>query len=1029
MDRSTQELSQVIRVDKEKCLNCHACIAACPVKICNDGSGAHVNLNADTCIACGRCLTACTHGARYLADDFSRFMADAALRQPMIAFVAPSAVASFADRYLHFNGWLKSLGITAIFDVTLGAELCAMSYADHIRRAAPKLLIAQPCAAIVTYIQVHRPELLPYLAPLDSPMVHAMKMVRRFFPQFRDHKIVAISPCPAKKREFVETGWGDYNVTFASIRSYLQSHGIALEDFAAEGFAAPSPDTAAQFPVPGGLVRTVQQWLPDASYRARTIQGQDTVYKYLATLPEAAIARRDATPLVIDCLNCENGCNCGPASLNSDLGIDALEQWIQRRHDELADRNRRQAESNGVDLKQMLRRYWEAGNYTRQYRDLSANNTARSPNHEQRAALLRSMHKYSEQDHFNCCSCGYGSCDEMAAAIHNGMNRPENCHHYLARETQIGHDQLSLYRDHLERLVEARTEELEDSRQKLKDIVQGCPIAKFVIDVHHRVVHWNQALEKLSGIKAEQVIGTSEHWRIVYPEARHCLADFLVDGDEEAIARSYQTKCRKSTILDDAYEAVDFFPRLGAHGMCLHFTAALIKDSKGAIVGAVQTVEDITDQWQIETKLEESRRAAEAANRSKSEFLANMSHEIRTPMTAILGYADLLLSQDGIGSAPEDCRDAIATIKRNGEHLLGLINCILDLSKVESGKLEIHPVRCSPFALLSEVASLMRVRAAEKSIALEVEAIGLLPETVLTDPLRLRQILVNLVGNAIKFTDHGNVRLGVRLLGQGGLQRLQFDVTDTGIGMNEEQITRLFRPFSQVDSSAARKFGGTGLGLAISKRLVEALGGTIDVHSTPGKGSTFRVIIDPGPMNGIALVRQTEPTPGMASVPTAAIAGDTTVLHARVLLAEDGPDNQRLICFLLRKAGAEVTTVENGQLATESALAQSAAGLPFDVILMDMQMPVMDGYEATRTLRSRGYAGPIIALTAHAMVEDRQKCLDAGCDDYAIKPIVRQELLATVAHWADRGQTGGSSAIPMIGQGDAATPVPASCRG
>jgi signal transduction histidine kinase/ActR/RegA family two-component response regulator len=438
--------------------------------------------------------------------------------------------------------------------------------------------------------------------------------------------------------------------------------------------------------------------------------------------------------------------------------------------------------------------------------------------------------------------------------------------------------------------------------------------------------------------------------------------------------------------------------------MCLHFTAALIKDSKGDVVGAVQTVEDITDRRQTEIELEESRRAADAANRAKSEFLANMSHEIRTPMTAILGYADILLAEDGIETTPDHCREAVRTIKRNGEHLLGLINCILDLSKVESGKMEIQRVRCSPFALLEEVISLMRVRAAEKSLPLAMEAGDLLPETVLTDPLRLRQVLVNLVGNAIKFTDRGKVHVAVQLLRDGGPQRLRFDVTDTGIGMNADQMAKLFQPFSQVDNSAARKFGGTGLGLAISKRLVEALGGTIEVHSAPGKGSTFSVTIDPGPLDTVPLLRQTkaavEPT-----LSAAATASGTTELHARILLAEDGPDNRRLISLLLRKAGAEVTAVENGQLATECALAQSEAGCPFDVVLMDMQMPVMDGYEATRALRGRGYVGPIIALTAHAMVEDRQKCLDAGCDDYPIKPIGRQKLLATVAHWAARSRT------------------------
>jgi len=419
-----------------------------------------------------------------------------------------------------------------------------------------------------------------------------------------------------------------------------------------------------------------------------------------------------------------------------------------------------------------------------------------------------------------------------------------------------------------------------------------------------------------------------------------------------------------------------------------------------------------------------------AANAAKSEFLANMSHEIRTPMTAILGYADVIGEEVMCCPVcPDNARcqkrvlgcEATSVIRRNGEHLLDLINGILDLSKIESGKMEIERTRWSPRELVENVVALMQPQAREKHLTLSAELAGPLPETILTDPLRLRQILVNLVGNAIKFTERGEVRVGARLisgLGRGtvpfssdenrdsppkaGPARLQFEVTDTGIGMSEEQVANLFQPFSQVDGSTSRRFGGTGLGLAISKRLAEALGGTIEVHSAPGKGSTFSVTIDPGPLEGIGVLHPTEAVASPAA-PGAAPAGEGKIaLCARVLLAEDGPDSQRLISLVLKKAGADVTSVENGQLALEAALAARDAGNLFDVILMDIQMPVMDGYEATRALRDRGYTGPIIALTAHAMTGDRQRCLDAGCDDYAAKPIDRRQLLATVARWAAR---------------------------
>ncbi len=276
---------------------------------------------------------------------------------------------------------------------------------------------------------------------------------------------------------------------------------------------------------------------------------------------------------------------------------------------------------------------------------------------------------------------------------------------------------------------------------------------------------------------------------------------------------------------------------------------------------------------------------------------------------------------------------------------------------------------------------------------------------MLTDPLRLRQVLVNLVGNAIKFTEQGEVCLTARLSSENGSSRLRFDVADTGIGMNEEQVTKLFQPFTQVDNSSTRKFGGTGLGLCISKRLAEALGGTIAVRSEPGKGSTFSVTIDPGPLDGMYMIQNAQEAPLDHPLSATAATLEKIPLHGRILVAEDRLDNQRFIALLLRNAGAEVRAVENGQLAVEAALAAREAGEPFDMILMDMQMPVMDGYEATRQLRLRGYTAPIVALTAHAMAQDSQKCLNAGCNDYASKPIDRQTLLATVAPWLARGRT------------------------
>jgi CheY-like chemotaxis protein len=367
-----------------------------------------------------------------------------------------------------------------------------------------------------------------------------------------------------------------------------------------------------------------------------------------------------------------------------------------------------------------------------------------------------------------------------------------------------------------------------------------------------------------------------------------------------------------------------------------------------------------------------------------------MSHEIRTPMTAVLGYLEVLSDP----STPAAERGELAaSIRRSGNHLLNLLNDILDLSKVEAGAMELRAVPTSPAELCREVETSYRLPAEEKGLWFEL-VLGPLPERVETDPVRVRQILLNLVGNAIKFTESGFVRFSV------GFRRetssLEFQVADSGIGMDAQTQARVFERFAQGDTSSTRRHGGAGLGLAIVQRLVALLGGEIQLTSAPAQGTTFVLRV---PVRALDAAGEL-PRSGGAAASAASARG------ARVLLAEDNVDNQRLVAHFLRKAGMEVDIAANGELAVARALAAREGGAPYDAILMDIDMPVLDGYAATRRLRQSGHEGPIVALTAHALSGDRERCLEAGCDDYLTKPIGRDALVAALAAHLKRQEPG-----------------------
>ena len=500
----------------------------------------------------------------------------------------------------------------------------------------------------------------------------------------------------------------------------------------------------------------------------------------------------------------------------------------------------------------------------------------------------------------------------------------------------------------------------------LKAIVETAVDGIITIDERGIVASINPAAEKIFGYSAREVIGRNVSMLMPEPyRAEHngYLNHYRMTGERKMIGIGREVRGRRK-------DGSDFPVDLGVSETQIgdrRFFTGLVRDASA--------------RKEVEQRLIEAKEAADAASRAKSEFLANMSHEIRSPMTGVMGYAEILLSRL---SDPKDI-DCVRTIKQSGEYLLQIINDILDLAKIEAQGvvLSTEPIHLPAF--LTEIHALMDVNAREKTLPLFLKYDGVIPQKIESDPKRLRQILINLLSNAIKFTDQGSVELVARFLR--AESELQFEVSDSGIGMTDEQQRNLFHPFTQGDSSVTKTYGGTGLGLAITQRLVNALGGTIAVDSLPGRGTTFRVTVPVQVTSGSVPARNTS---------QAMTQWFDKKLSARVLVCEDQPEIRRLMAYFIEKAGCRVTSIDSGEAAVDVI---SRAADNFDLVLLDIQMPRLDGYEVARRARRAGFSRPIIAVTAAAMPSDRDRCLEAGCDDYLAKPIDVEQLLAMIARY------------------------------
>lgn len=522
---------------------------------------------------------------------------------------------------------------------------------------------------------------------------------------------------------------------------------------------------------------------------------------------------------------------------------------------------------------------------------------------------------------------------------------------------------------------------LKESEHLPASIFSFLPDATMVIDRDGRVICWNRSMERLTGVGAEQMLGKGnyEYALPFYGDRRPILIDIVLDSSLLNRNILYNIKRQEN----GSFVADICIPNLRGNRVYVQAIASALYNSDGSLCGAIESVRDISELKRTEMELIKSKEKAEEATRAKSEFLANMSHEIRTPLNAIIGMTNLLMDEN----SGQSNREYIEIVRRSGDALLDIINNILDFTKIEAGMLELER---QPFVLsecLEMAVDMVSVEAKRKDLPIECIIEDCVPTVVMGDPTRIRQILINLLNNAVKFTEKG--KISVRVSGEKneeGLFEIHFAVKDTGIGIPEEKMGRLFQSFSQVDASMDRLYGGTGLGLAISKRLTELMGGKIWVESKAGKGSTFHVIIpvEPTLCGPIEIGRSAS----MVDVSTEARS------NLKILLAEDNPINQIVAKKLLMKLGYSADVVSNG-----AEVLQALEGQHYDVILMDLQMPVMDGFKATKEICEkwpRNERPAIIAMTASALEGDREMCLAAGMDDYVSKPVKMEMLKAAL---------------------------------
>jgi len=1094
---------EIINSKNNFCTGCNRCVRECPMETTNityqdDEGGIKVKIDQDMCIACGRCISACKHKARYFEDDTERFFNDLS-KGVSISLIAAPSIRTNIPNYKNLFTYLKKLGVNKIYDVSLGADICIWAHVKHIKKYGASPIITQPCPAIVSYCEIYRHDLIPRLSPIHSPMACVSIFMKQY--QGINDSIAALSPCIAKSKEFESTKLAQYNITFLNLIEYLNNNNITLPDKETQ-FDSEESGLGSMFPMPGGFKENIEYFIGKELHIAKA-EGA-SVYEKLniyAQTPEEFL------PDIYDVLNCPEGCNIGSA-YSHNINIFKIDKSMSGRRRKVTEQRKSEhykrvfeTYDNTLDIFHFIRKYKAAPITFPHLSDEEIN----------RAYELLGKTSYEKQN-IDCGACGSETCRQMARKIALNVNIPVNCIVKSMEEARAEHDKnlytheqlTNMKKTHesdsllrimlevnphinilfdssfnlidcnptavsfmgfnskeemlsgfIENLAKSIPEYQPDGRKSvsLKDkltvaakkgavrfntyvILNGgmrsldvefrrIPYSKsfiivgFVYDmtsIREREIKltraqeknalqltklnavvkatkiglWDVAILNNNPIDPENVFMWSDEFRymlgysneIDFPNTGGSYFDNLHPEDAENAYKAIDSHLKDKT-GNTPYDVEYRLRCKNGEFKYVRSCGEAIRDKDGNAIHVAGAIMDISESKEVLFNTEKQRNQAEEASRAKSIFLSNMSHEIRTPLNAIIGMTT-------IGQLSAEIKkkdDAFNKIEAASKHLLGVINDILDMSKIEANKLELSPVSFEFEKMMQKCVDIVNPRIEEKELKFRIQIDKNIPEVLIGDDQRLSQVITNLLSNAAKFTpEEGSIHITARLISEKNeMCRMIIIVSDTGIGINEEQKDRLFESFEQADASTARNFGGTGLGLSISKRIVELMDGEICVDSEPGKGSAFvfNFLIKRGDK-----IEKEQNEEDSKPLDNSDFTGKT------LLLTEDVEINREIVITLLEPTNLVIDTAENGEIAVRMF---KEAPDKYDMIFMDIQMPIMDGYAATNKIRAldnpKAKSVPIIAMTANVFREDVEKCLDAGMNDHISKPIDLDELL------------------------------------